>query len=59
MRSKIIIKTLVDNEFKRLYNVVNIDDTWVLNFNDTRVLHIDDISGFFNLENLVVLSRPR
>lgn len=56
--SKIQIKTLVDNDLKRLYNVVNIDNTWVLNYDDTRVIPVDNMPVLY-LENLVELSRPR
>jgi len=56
--SKIKIKTLVDKDLKRLYNVVNIDNTWVLNYDDTRVVPIDSMPNLY-LENLVELTRPR
>jgi len=53
------IKTLVDTQFKRLYNVVYVDNKWVLNYDDSRVLHVDNIPSLYNLENLVELRRPR
>jgi hypothetical protein len=53
------IKTLVDTQAKRLYNAVYIDDTWVLNFDDSQVLKSNEISDLLTLENLVVLERPR
>jgi hypothetical protein len=57
--SQIQIKTLVDTEFKRLYNIVCVDDTWVLNYDDNNVLRADNIPSLYSLENLVVLDRPR
>ena len=53
------IKTLVDTQFKRLYNVVYVDNEWVLNYDDGRVLHVDNIPSLYSLENLVELKRPR
>lgn len=57
--SEVQIKTLVDTEFKRLYNVVYVDNTWVLNYDDGQVLRADNIPSLYNLENLVELNRPR
>ena len=57
--SDVQIKTLVDTQFKRLYNIVCVDNTWVLNYDDSQVLHVDNIPSLYSLENLVVLTRPR
>jgi hypothetical protein len=57
--SEIQIKTLVDTEFKRLYNIVCVDNTWVLNYDDRAVLRVDNIPSLYSLENLVELKRPR
>lgn len=57
--SQVQIKTLVDTQFKRLYNVVCVDDMWVLNYDDSKVLHMDNIPSLYSLENLVGLERPR
>jgi hypothetical protein len=57
--SQVQIKTLVDTECKRLYNVVYVDNTWVLNYDDKQVLGVDNIPSLYNIENLVELSRPR
>jgi hypothetical protein len=56
--SNIQIKTLVDTEGKRLYNVVYIDEKWVLNYDDDRVMLSSNIPSLYNLENLVELKRP-
>jgi hypothetical protein len=57
--STIQIKTLVDNDFKRLYNIVCVDDTWVLNYDDSKIVAMDNIPSLYSLENLVELKRPR
>jgi hypothetical protein len=57
--STIEIKTLVDTTKNRLYNVVYVDDTWVLNYSDTEVVTADNVPSLYNLENLVNLERPR
>jgi hypothetical protein len=57
--SKVEIRTLVDKDRKRLYNVVYIDDKWVLNFLDFEMIESDKISNSFRVENLILLQRPR
>ena len=57
--SKVQIKTLVDNDQNRLYNIVCVDDLWALNFRDSEAVSIDNIPSLYRLENLVELSRPR
>jgi hypothetical protein len=57
--SKVQIKTLVDNDQNRLYNVVCVDDVWALNLRDSEAVSIDNIPSLYRLENLVELSRPR
>lgn len=53
------IKTLIDKEHKRLYNVVYIDEVCVLNFSDTDIVTPDQIPEDFCVENLVILISPR
>ena len=57
--SKIEIRTLVDNARQRQYNLVYIDDEWVINYNDNGPVPISDVSGSFRIENLVELTPPR
>jgi len=57
--SLVEIKTLVDSKQNRLYNVVYIDNTWVLNFDDYRPTVVDSVPSLYRLENLVELKRPR
>jgi len=57
--SKIEIRSLVDIDNNRLYNIVYVDDTWVLNFIDGEAATADKVPGLYRLENLVPLERPR
>lgn len=57
--SSIEIRTIVDNECKKLYNIVCVDNAWVLNYNDQTPVLMDNIPSLYNIENLVHLKRPR
>ena len=57
--SNIQIKTLIDKERKKLYNVVYIDEEWVLNYSDASVISADKVPSLYSLENLIELKRPR
>jgi len=57
--SEIHLRTLVDNNQKLVYNVVSIDDEWILNYEDERPVKSTVVPDSFRLENLVVLERPR
>jgi hypothetical protein len=57
--SDIQIKTLVDTAGKKLYNVVYVDEKWVLNYDDNQVVLASNIPSLYSLENLVELKRPR
>jgi len=57
--SNVQIKTLVDTEGKKLYNVVYVDEEWVLNYKDMQVVTADKVPSLYSLENLVELKRPR
>jgi hypothetical protein len=57
--SDIQIKTLVDTDGKRLYNVVYVDDIWALNYDDSKVMLANNIPSLYRLENLVVLKHTR
>lgn len=57
--SKIEIQTLIDNEQNRLYNIVYVDDTWILNYQDNQVVSANKVPSLYRLENLVELKRPR
>jgi hypothetical protein len=57
--SSIQIKTLVDTDLKRLYNIACVDNTWALNYDDGVVVPLSNIPSLYSLENLVELKRPR
>ena len=57
--SKVEIKTLVDDQANRLYNIVCVDDQWALNFIDGESVALDKVPSLYRLENLVPLDRPR
>jgi hypothetical protein len=57
--STIEIRTMVDSTRTRLYNLVYVDNLYVLNYNSECVVASQDIPESFLLENLVELSRPR
>jgi hypothetical protein len=57
--SSISIKTFIDDELNRLYNVVVVDEKWAINYFDNQVVTINNIPSLYRLENLVELKRPR
>jgi hypothetical protein len=57
--SKIEIRTLVDNTRAREYNLVYIDENWVINYSDNGPIEASKIIESFRLENLVELTTPR
>ncbi len=57
--SYVQIRTLVDKEYTKLYNVVCVDNFWALNYEDGKVVELSNIPSLYRLENLVELKRPR
>lgn len=57
--SKIELRTLVDRVRPREYNLVYIDNTWVINYNDNGPVPASEIPGMLQLENLVEVASPR
>jgi hypothetical protein len=57
--SKIEIKTLVDNANNRQYNIVSIDEEWIINYNDNGPELLQNIPESFLLENIIELTGPR
>jgi hypothetical protein len=57
--SKIELRTLVDTVHPREYNLIYIDDEWVLNYSDEGPVPAPEINGQFRLENLVEVKTPR
>jgi DNA-directed RNA polymerase len=57
--SKIELKTLLDNIRPREYNVVYIDESWALNYDDEGPIPIESIDTSFLIENLIEVTAPR
>jgi hypothetical protein len=57
--SRIEIRTMVDKINNRTYNIISIDDNWVINYNDNGPVLLENIPDSFLLENVMELSVPR
>jgi hypothetical protein len=57
--SRIEIRTLVDSAQTKQYNLIYIDENWVINYNDNGPVHASEISNLFRLENMVEVVTPR
>lgn len=57
--SYVEIRTVVDAEQKRVYNLLCVDNTWALNYSDTAAILIESLPENLRIENLVHLKRPR
>jgi len=57
--SKIEIKTMVDPNRTRQYNVICVDNTWAINYNDNGPVSALEINDGFKLENIVEVLGPR
>jgi hypothetical protein len=57
--SKIELKTFIDQSKTREYNLIYVDEQWVINYNDNGPINADNVPESFRLENLVEVSAPR
>ena len=57
--SKIELKTFVDSARTREYNLIYVDDSWVINYSDSGPVAIENVPESLRLENLVEVSAPR
>lgn len=57
--SKIELRTLVDTSRPREYNLVYVDENWVINYSDNGPVEAPNLTGSFRLENLVEVTPPR
>ena len=55
----ILVKTLVDNARKSAYNVVSVDEKWILNFQENVLVEASNVLDNFRLENIAVIERPK
>ena len=58
-KSVILIKTMVDNDKNCEYNIVYVDNHWVLNYDDSGPILADSVPDSFIVENLIELRAPR
>ena len=57
--SKIELKTLVDFNKTKEYNIIYIDDAWVLNYSDDGPISVSDLIDEFRVENIIEIKGPR
>lgn len=57
--SDIEIKTLVDHDRARQYNIVLVDNKRAINMRDDRPIEVKEIPGSYRLENSIRLEIPR
>ncbi len=53
------IRTVIDNDNTRQYNLVYIENSWVLNFEDQGAVKQEFVPESFRLENLIEVRAPR
>ena len=53
------IRTLVDKDKKSYYNIVCVDETWAINYNDNGPILLKNIPDSFLVENLIEVTTPR
>jgi hypothetical protein len=58
-QSNIQLRTMLDKDQNRVYNIIYIDDKWVINYNDNGPVAQEDIPDSFLLENLIEVTPPR
>lgn len=57
--SRVYLKTLVDNTKSSNYNIVSLEDMWILNFSDAGPVIADHIPSSLVAENIIELAQPR
>jgi hypothetical protein len=57
--SIIEIKTMVDSNHTRQYNIICVDNAWVINYHDDGPIPTLEINDGFKLENIVEVLSPR
>ena len=57
--SSIEVKSLVDKSKSKQYNIVCVDDIWVINYSDNGPVPASELPDSFLLENLIELKNPR
>lgn len=58
-KSKIEVRRMVDNARRREYNLLYVDDTWVINYKDDGPVNVQGVAESLLLENIIELDGPR
>lgn len=58
-KSDIQVQSIVDNDRNLAYNVVCVDNKWILNYDDNQPVEVANVPVSFRIENLAVIERPR
>ena len=57
--SRVELRVLLDNEHNRQYNIVCVEDSCAINYNDNGPVSLEKVPESFLLENLTELNVPR
>lgn len=57
--SKIEIKILVDSSTEREYNVILVDDKWVINYSDDGPVPTEKLNNSFKMKTIIEVHHPR
>jgi len=57
--SKIEIKTFIDNDKSKQYNVVCVDEQWAINYSDLGPVPLAELPDSLLLENIIEIDLPR
>lgn len=58
-KSSIQVRTYLDNVKNAMYNIVVIDENWLINYSDNGPIYAEKLPEAFYLENIVELETPR
>ena len=57
--SNITIHTYVDNAKNSVYNIIDVDNEWLINYNDNGPVPNQKLPESFSLQNLIEVKSPR
>lgn len=57
--SRIEIRTMLDETQNRQYNLIFVDENYIINFDDNGPVEINNYISSLKLENLIEIDRPR
>lgn len=59
VNSTLELKTLVDITSEREYNLVFVDNTWVINYHDNGPVKVQELNDSFIIKNIIEIDLPR